>query len=686
MARIAKGTSKIDVTVDALLATLAFIVTAFTIYPFFFGEFSQNWSSIESAFLSDAIFIAENYPHVGWYPYWYGGIPFHLSYTPFLPYLVAGFHFLMGWSVGHAYRVVTGIAYATIPATLYILARTVSGSRVAALTTSLAYALIPTFFQGLTPSHPEILAVYGEGPHVFALPFLLLAIAMLMRCMRRPTSRGYLATAILVAVVAITNLIALFAFVLLASLVLAAEIVYGQPTQALRVFILTAWLSFGLVAFQYDLQFIQASASFSAGDDLSFVGILSSPWLPVIFILMTLVPGLLIIIRHSLGKREKSRAAFLAMVWIGVFGTIVLAKQLFDLTLAPQPNRYTPELDLSVAFVTGLLVAGIADSLIRLRPEAGGGFRHAIRAGVTALVIAILLFNSTTTLLPISTRTTSPATSIADVPEYRIATWLSTRVADERVYATGTTSFWLNVFSNIQQVRGGSEQGAVNRWWGRVGYQMNMGADPQLSVFWAKAWNVKYIVVTFPNATTAYHDYASPDKFNGVLPLRYYYQGFGIYEVPLLQSAMIQCVSAKSAASLQPISSITDTRDLSSYLSLVNSPPLSPQVTYSTPNSEQIVISVSNASTDTAIVVKMTFDQRWHADLDGRPITIASIGPDFMIVSPQSTGNYRVILTLQPSTGELVGYLLSFLTIALFAVAVLLRRFHSRLPIRKSQV
>lgn len=577
LTKIEKGTSKSSVAVDVALALAAFLVSAFTILPFFSGEFTQNWGSIESAFLSDAIFIVDNYPHVGWYPYWYGGLPFHLSYTPLLPYLVAGFHFLMGWPVGHAYRVVTGIAYAAAPAALYVLTRNISRSRVVAVIASFAYALIPTFFQGLTPSHVEILAAYGEGPHIFALPFLLLAITALLRCMKRPTKSGYLATVILVAVVALTNVIALFSFVLFGVLALAAEIVYGQAARALRVFVLSAVLSYGLVAFQYDLQFIQASASFSAGGGVSFVGILSSPWLPVIFIIMTLVPGLLVVIRHSLGKAERSRAAFLGMVWVGIFGTIVLAKQLFDLSLAPQPIRYTPELDLSVAFIIGLVAARVVDLVINLRPEPSQGFRHMVKIGMTALVLVVLIFNSTVSLLPLSSQVTAPATSIADVPEYRIAEWLSAHVADERIYATGTPAFWLNVFSNVQQIRGGSEQGAVNTWWAPVGYELNMGGDPQLSVLWAKAWNVKYIVVTFPNATTAYHDYLAPDKFNGVLALRYYYEGFGVYEVPLPQPALVQCISAQTAASLQPISSILDKQDLSNYLNLVNSPPANPR-------------------------------------------------------------------------------------------------------------
>lgn len=197
---------------------------------------------------------------------------------------------------------------------------------------------------------------------------------------------------------------------------------------------------------------------------------------------------------------------------------------------------------------------------------------------------------------------------------------------------------------------------------------------------------MKYIVVTFPNATTAYHDYLAPDKFNGVLALRYYYEGFGVYEVPLPQPALVQCISAQTAASLQPISSILDKQDLSNYLNLVNSPPANPRVTYLIPNPEQIVISVSNASTDTAILVKMSFDERWHANLDGKPISISAIGPRFMIASPQASGNYQLVLTLRHSMGELAGYLLSLITIVAVPILIVVSRFSSAFRMRKKQV
>jgi len=681
LSQIRKRASIVGLVFDALLALIVFAVTVLTIYPMFSGDFNQNWGAMESAFLSDAVFVVNNYPHLGWYPYWYGGLSFYLSCLPSLPYLVAGLHFLRAWTIGHAYRVITGVAYAATPASLYGLTKLVSKSRVAALIAGLAYSLVPTFLLGLVPSHMEILAIYGEAPHVFTLPFVLLATAQLLRCMRRPSTLGYLTTAILVAVVALTNLIALLAFALFALLALATEIVYGKAGQAMQVFVLSALLSYGLVAFQYDLQFIQSLAAFDVPGvpGGSLVGLLSSPWLPAYFIISMMIPGLLLALHSSLGKAERSNAGFLALIWIAVFGTIVIGKQLFDMSLAPQPFSYTPELDLGVAFLVGLLAAGVVEKAVTLRRESSQSFKHIIRIGMTLFILAVLIFSSTTSLLTLSSQVTTPATSITDAPEYNIAQWLSAHMTDERVYATGTPAYWLNAFSNVQQMGGDSERGAVNRWWAPVENEIDTGLDPRLSVMWSEAWNVKYIVVTFPNATTTYYDYAYPEKFNDNLPLRYYYQGFGIYEVPLPQPALVQAVSAQAARSLHPISSVSDANALSNYIHIVDTSVPGTRVSYTRPNPDELSIHVSNASSDTAILVKMTYDQGWEAQLeDGSPISLSQIGPDFIVAYPQKSGEYRLDLHFNTSTSQFLGWFTTVTTLLLVVLSRPIRSVYRR--------
>jgi hypothetical protein len=242
-------------------------------------------------------------------------------------------------------------------------------------------------------------------------------------------------------------------------------------------------------------------------------------------------------------------------------------------------------------------------------------------------------------------------------------------MTEGRVYATGSPAFWLDVFSNVEQIRGGSDQGATNKWWAAVTYQINNGSNVGVSILWAKALNVKYIVVVFPNASTAFHDYARPDEFKSVLPLRFYYEGFGIYEIPFSQTSLVQAVSARSARQLAPISDVLDTHGLSDYLGLLDSSP-GVQVLYDRPTPDQLIISVSNASVDTAILVKMTFDPRWTAEVNGSPLQIWQFGPDFMVVCPRMAGTYQITMSFGFSSDELLGYFLTGATfIAMIVVA-----------------
>ena len=189
---------------------------------------------------------------------------------------------------------------------------------------------------------------------------------------------------------------------------------------------------------------------------------------------------------------------------------------------------------------------------------------------------------------------------------------------------------------------------------------------------------MKYVVVTFPNATTPFHDYVYPEKFKDYLPLTYYYQGFGIYEVPLPQPALVQLATAQAAKSLQVITDAQDRRPLSDYLNLIDSPPIGPHVTYTRPNMDQLTISVSNASSNTAILVKVTFDQRWNAEINHQSIPISQIGPDFMILYPETNGDYQITLHLENSQGELVGYFITSATIIGVPAILVVQSLRSR--------
>ncbi len=651
---------------DLMLGLLLFIITALTIFPFFTGDYTNIWGSIEAAYISDAIFVSNNFPNVGWYPFWYGGLPFHLSYPPLFICLVASLHAVSSLSIAHSYRILSGIGYSAAPVALYLLAKSLTKRKLPSFLSGLIYSSVPTFLPlpySLGPSHVGVLTVYGEGPHLFGFTLMLLALWQLLNCMNKPTKLRCLSTSALIASVALTNPIALYALALLVIVAFVTEIIYRND-QGLRPFAVAGLTGYGLVAFQYDLEFMLASAQGST----ETTGLRYS-----LILLLAMLIAIVLVRRFSsryLSRWPNTKASLFVALWLILFGTIIITYVWFNLpSLAPQPYRYVPEFDAGVSLLIGLVIMKVDKTVLGLRGMGSERIRRVRRAWILGALL-ILLFVNVILLLPISLSETLPSNSLVNVPEYQIASWLSTHVTDQSVFATGTAAFWLNVFSNVRQIRGGSDQGATNSWWDDVNYQIATGPDPAISILWAQAWNVKYVIVTFPNASTLYHDYTHPNKFANVLPLRYYFKGFGIYEVPLARPGLVEDISTQGALSLSPITGVLDTQDLSAYVKLAQNPTNSTgvRVTYTMINPDLLQVSVSGALPDTAILVKMTYDLRWHAELDGKPVGIQQLGPDFMVTYPQTKGNYQLTFHFGRSEGETIGLYLTMATIAIVII------------------
>ena len=318
------------------------------------------------------------------------------------------------------------------------------------------------------------------------------------------------------------------------------------------------------------------------------------------------------------------------LVCLAAFSLIVYLRYLTGLSIAPQPNRYIPELTtfLSVA------AARAVDALVK---------PNARRVAYSAIALAVSLL----CMLEVEPAhaLAKPIQDIKAAPEYKIAEWLDSNAREMRVYATGTPCFWLNVFSDIPQVRGGYDSAAINSWWDDVTYLVNSCRNPELALMWLKAMGVSYMVVIYPNASTAYHDYKNPEVYSQ-LKLAYKTGGFAIYKLP--SQPIIQPVDADAVR--VRIKSIRDKPALTTYLKAVSSQPTAPcNWSYT---KEGIEVSVSGASKEVGILVKMTYDRRWVAEVNGRRVKVERVGPDFMLIYPALPGSYKLKLKFEKTLLE----------------------------------
>src|SRR5437870_5457407 len=224
--------------VDLLISLALFLVQAILIAPVFAGEFTSARGSIEGAYITDARFIVDHFPDLSWNPFWYLGFPFEWFYTPLLPGLVAIVGKLID-DVPAAYRLVAAAGYALGPAALYVAAREVARSRVAALFAALAFIFLPSIsyllpglqadgsaFSGAALPPPwRLIALveYGEGPHVLSLSLALLALAAGARYIRAPSGARLAIAVVAVVAVALTNLIGVLGAAVFLALLPASE-------------------------------------------------------------------------------------------------------------------------------------------------------------------------------------------------------------------------------------------------------------------------------------------------------------------------------------------------------------------------------------------------------------------------------------------------------------------------------
>ena len=86
---------------------LIFALSAFLIWPLFKMDYMENWSSIESTFISDGRMLRERTQHAEWQPNWYLGTRFDYVYPPALRYGTAMLSKWLHVSTARSYHLYT---------------------------------------------------------------------------------------------------------------------------------------------------------------------------------------------------------------------------------------------------------------------------------------------------------------------------------------------------------------------------------------------------------------------------------------------------------------------------------------------------------------------------------------------------------------------------------------------------
>ena len=596
-------------------------------------EYLDQMGSIEAAYIGLSRWILERPGELGWFPLWYGGIPFQNTYPPLLHMLVAATAALFSVSPARAHHLVGGVAYIFGPVTLYWLARTLSGNRLRSLVAALAYSLvapsgllIPAVAQDMGgafgPRRLQALVVYGEGPHVLSLALLPLAVLALHRGLERFRPVRVLIAALAVAAVALTNWLGAFALAAATAAYLASHrdrfgllgVVRAGAVGLLAYCLAAPWIPPSTIAA------IRRNAQYTVGH-YPMTAWQAAAW----GLLLLFAAGLLLLLR----RRGYPPFVVFSALFSTVMGAMTLGGAWFGRHLMPQPERYHLEMDIGLV-LTAIFAPGAA---VRRLPRWARGALAAAGLAAAIWLAGAGAYQARRWIRPVN---------ITDSMEYQVARWLDENLPGRRVFATGSTKFWLNAFADNPQLGGGFDQGITNPMIPRVtfGIPFTQG-DGERCARWLRAYGIDAIVVSGPGTADAYRDYRDAGKFEGVLRERWRRGDDVIYEVPRRNPSLAHVIPRRAVVGRAPVN-IEDVEPILAYQAALEDPALPPARLEWRRTQAAAIEAV--AASEEVISVQISYHPGWRATANGAPVRLFADGLGLMVIEPGCAGACRVEL------------------------------------------
>ena len=609
-----------------LCACGLFILNAYVCREMFWTPYINQMGSIEAAFIALARYIAGNFRDLTWFPLWYNGIPFQDSYPPLFHSIVALWTNLFRWQPALAYHFVAALFYCIGPVALFLLCLSLSGSRpysfFAGLTCSVlspSALVIPAIRHEiglLRPRRFQALAARGEGPHVAGLALLTLSILFLHRAAMRRRPVDIVLCAILFAATALTNWLAAVAL-------FAAGIAYICSTNLRSgiVAIAAALLAYGMV-----IPWIPPSTIQTIRINAPHLGDYSGVYanLPRNLAIVALAAVVLVL---AIRRLTPSLPVRFSAIFTLLMAAPVLPAYWWKIYILPQPDRYQLEFELGLSILVVFACKPILDRM-------PGPLRIGIAA--TALVLAIIPAKSDRRFA----RYLLSPINIDQTIEYKTALWCDQNLGGRRIFASGSTQFWLNAFSDTPEVTGGFDNGVVNQIVRMASYQIRSGdgarsRDAETSILWLKAMGAHAIAVAGPHTRQAYHDDRNPEKFSGILPLLWHDGDDSIFAVPQRSASLARVITSADRV-LQPPANGIDVTALETYVKALDNPAF-PEADFRWTTRHSATIH-SNLSPQQTISVQMSFHKGWHARVNSTERPVAEDGLGQMYIEPNCSG------------------------------------------------
>ncbi len=641
--------------------------------PLFRGQYSQHFGSIEVSYIQMAKFIESSWPRFAWQPRWYLGYPMYVLYTPLVPFVEYLSSVFFGWSYSHAYRILTAFAYCAGLVTLYFFGRTLFKNSVSGIIAALVYALVPSIIayryaevandsfltHGIDPRRFTILVRWGEGPHIVSLLFLPVAALLLVKFLRTGGKRSLILGAVFSGLVALTNSVGTWGFLILAFSLLIGEIVEQEKGAWKMLGVRMAvfgLLSFGFIAFWFNPLFI--SSFFREGSGTTAYWQSHFPWgwivpLGGLSVYIFLAKKLL---RRFIG----TTASILFFLIMYSLVDTYYASGSERLELVPQVLRLNTEVDMGMSLIVAASIAIFGYGLHKLH-------HYAFFAAMLITLVAAGVFSwprqeTLVRELPeYSQSAEEKGIDIKSRPEYKIAKEIELLVkGNERALLPGNYGFFFNYFSDLPQLRGALFQSAIHPWVEHIYYQIATGKDAQILLAWLKIANIGWVV--YPGPGELYQDFtrAGQDKFASVLSLENTVNGDTIYKVPLKDSSLAKVVP-KTLSGVQKPKNAIDIEPINQYVTFLEERK-GGLVVETGANGEYTI--KGDVPADALILFQQTYVPGWGAKAStGRKLETFSDPLGFILIKPKQGGFQEIKLSYNPPNPVLVGWMATLATI-----------------------
>ena len=597
-------------------------------WPLFHVEYLSQTGSVEAVFIAYARFARDHWPDLGWCPFWFAGLPFQNAYVPALHLTVAAFSYLAHCSAASAFHRVAACLYCLGPVTLFWMACRLTRSAGWSFCAALVYSLLsPSAF--LVPAiHADLgslfwgqrlhaMITYGDDPHVVSLTLLPLAILAIDWALAKRRPIFCVAAALALAAVPLTNWPG------------AIVLAYAAIAYALSLPSPGRWKSWarmiGMAVLAYAMAvpwmppstILTTEAAVASQDAANRFGLHHLLYFAAVAALAW------ILLRVSGNSPGYLRFFLLFFVFMAA---ITLSWYWLGITLLAQPNRFhlAMEMGLALSFVFGVRVMVV---------------RHArLRGAVTGLFVIACVFQVVQYVS--YARRLIHGIDITRTSEYKTAIWFDRHMHDSRVMVPGSTTFWLNVFTDTPQLEGCCLQSvrtptvpiAI------YGIDTDLTAEHRAfenSLLWLKALGVRAVAVSGPRSTEVYKPFYHPGKFAGRLRELWRDQDDVIYEIPWRYYSLAHAIEPRDLPARAPANGV-DSEPLVPYVAAIDRPD-APDLSVRWPDDATVVIR-GELKQDQIVSVQENAHPGWHAAVDGVPRRVFADKLGFLAVEPRCSG------------------------------------------------